>query len=137
MGQHFTRNLYSYPVPGRDEPQGTAETLVHYTSEEHPEGNKALCFWMTCTASLKKQRQQKPPEQLQRIIFWTRPGCGNFFVISYRELRELEILILRRTKQNRPGLFWMSGKLSGGCGPDAGIEIDEFAVRIASSDVVN
>ncbi len=67
-------------------------------------------------------------------------GCGNFLVIAYRELRELEIAVLRaRFEQrfNRPGLtraeydFDVASLSKINVDQFYGIEIKEFPVRIA------
>jgi N-6 DNA Methylase len=51
-------------------------------------------------------------------------GCGNFLIVSYRELRELEILILLELKQNNLNCQVNLTQFFG-------IELDEFAVRVA------
>ncbi len=58
-------------------------------------------------------------------------GCGNFLIISYRELRELEILILREL--NKTGQGWLSVKDIIRVDVDQfyGIEYDEFPSMIA------
>ena len=58
-------------------------------------------------------------------------GCGNFLVITYRELRLLEIDILRATYKNGQGvldireIIWLDVDMMGG------IEYEEFPARIA------
>ena len=58
-------------------------------------------------------------------------GCGNFLVITYRELRLLEIEILRATYKNGQGvldireIIWLDVDMMGG------IEYEEFPARIA------
>lgn len=64
-------------------------------------------------------------------VFDPACGSGNFLVISYKELRKLEHLILRRIGELEPskvGMFKLSGiKLEN----FYGIEIDDFAHEIA------
>ncbi|AWI26281.1 class I SAM-dependent DNA methyltransferase [Flavobacterium pallidum] len=58
-------------------------------------------------------------------------GCGNFLVITYRELRLLEIEILRATNKTRQGfldvrdIIWLDVDMM------HGIEYEEFPARIA------
>jgi hypothetical protein len=58
-------------------------------------------------------------------------GCGNFLIITYRELRDLEILVLKEL--NKSGQLWtnVSEIIQVDIDQFAGIEYDEFAVRIA------
>ncbi|MCB0532592.1 MAG: class I SAM-dependent DNA methyltransferase [Saprospiraceae bacterium] len=60
-------------------------------------------------------------------------GCGNFLIISYRELRELEILILRELNKSGQGFLDVREIIRVDVDQFAGIEIDEFAVRIAET----
>lgn len=58
-------------------------------------------------------------------------GCGNFLVITYRELRLLELAVLRATYKNGQGvldireIIWLDVDMMGG------IEYEEFPARIA------
>jgi hypothetical protein len=58
-------------------------------------------------------------------------GCGNFLVITYRELRLLEIAVLRATYKSGQGvldireIIWLDVDMMGG------IEYEEFPARIA------
>ncbi len=62
-------------------------------------------------------------------------GCGNFLVVSYRELRLIELDILRRlTKQERGGpqkMLDVGSLLKLDVGQMYGIELEEWPVRIA------
>jgi methylase of polypeptide subunit release factors len=59
-------------------------------------------------------------------------GCGNFLVIAYRELRELEIDVLRELRgDDRLDLFDASSLVKINVDQFYGIEIKEFPVRIA------
>ena len=59
-------------------------------------------------------------------------GCGNFLIIAYRELRMLEIEILKALRKSEQGVFLDVIRL---CKIDVdqfyGIELGEFAARIA------
>lgn len=58
-------------------------------------------------------------------------GCGNFLIISYRELRELEILILRELNKSGQGFLDVREIIRVDVDQFAGIEYDEFPARIA------
>jgi len=58
-------------------------------------------------------------------------GCGNFLIISYRELRDLEILILRELNKKGQGFLDVREIILVDVDQFAGIEYDEFPVRIA------
>jgi len=66
-------------------------------------------------------------------------GCGNFLIVSYRELRELELRVLLAMKENAPQEnLWMSVSMA--CkvniGQFYGIEIEEFPVDVARVSMV-
>jgi type I restriction-modification system DNA methylase subunit len=61
-------------------------------------------------------------------------GCGNFLVIAYRELRELEIAVLKEIRTKSEGtdqLFDVATMAKVNVDQFFGIEISEFPVRIA------
>ncbi len=61
-------------------------------------------------------------------------GCGNFLIITYRELRDLEILVLQELdKLDKTGqlVIDISRIIQVDVNQFAGIEYDEFAVRVA------
>jgi len=58
-------------------------------------------------------------------------GCGNFLIISYRELRELELQILRALNQGGQGFLDVREIMRVNVDQFAGIEYDEFPARIA------
>ncbi|WP_043999948.1 DNA methyltransferase, partial [Microcystis aeruginosa] len=61
-------------------------------------------------------------------------GCGNFLIITYRELRDLEILVLQELdKLDKTGQLVtdISAIIQVDVNQFAGIEYDEFAVRVA------
>ena len=64
-------------------------------------------------------------------------GCGNFLIISYRELRLLEIEVMReiRTATEREGQRPLSAELASAVNVDQfyGIELGEFPARIAET----
>lgn len=59
-------------------------------------------------------------------------GCGNFLVIAYRELRQLELDVLRETYKTRGSGFLDAGALvEVDVDQFCGIEIEEFPAQIA------
>jgi hypothetical protein len=58
-------------------------------------------------------------------------GCGNFLIISYRELRELELLILRELYKSGQGVLDVREIIRVDVDQFAGIEYDEFPARVA------
>ncbi len=58
-------------------------------------------------------------------------GCGNFLIISYRELRTLELLILRELNKTGQGFLDVREIIQVDVDQFAGIEYDEFPARIA------
>jgi type I restriction-modification system DNA methylase subunit len=58
-------------------------------------------------------------------------GCGNFLIISYRELRELELKILRELNKSGQGFLDVREIMRVNVDQFAGIEYDEFPARIA------
>lgn len=56
-------------------------------------------------------------------------GCGNFLVVAYRELRELELEILRRVERNRSLDIFHAVQVD--VDQFYGIEIEEFPAQIA------
>lgn len=58
-------------------------------------------------------------------------GCGNFLIISYRELRQLEILILRELNKTGTGFLDVSSIIRVDVDQFYGIEYDEFPAMIA------
>ena len=66
-------------------------------------------------------------------------GCGNFLVVAYRELRALDLQILKRlqelgdTSWQSPTAFFLKEDLPVTLDHFAGIEIEEWPARIAST----
>jgi len=58
-------------------------------------------------------------------------GCGNFLIITYRELRDLEILILLELNKSGQLVTDVSSIIQVDVDQFVGIELDEFAVRVA------
>jgi type I restriction-modification system DNA methylase subunit len=63
-------------------------------------------------------------------------GCGNFIIVAYRELRDLELAILERLDDHSPtstGELWPTSDLKVTLDHFYGIEIDEWPARIAET----
>ncbi|WP_322742777.1 class I SAM-dependent DNA methyltransferase [Synechocystis salina] len=58
-------------------------------------------------------------------------GCGNFLIITYRELRDLEILLLKALNKSGQLVTDINTIIQVDVDQFAGIEYDEFAVRVA------
>jgi hypothetical protein len=58
-------------------------------------------------------------------------GCGNFLIITYRELRDLEMLVLQELNKTGQLVTDVSAIIQVDVDQFAGIEYDEFAVRVA------
>ncbi|GAB4305383.1 MAG: hypothetical protein Kow0091_08470 [Geminocystis sp.] len=58
-------------------------------------------------------------------------GCGNFLIVSYRELRDLEILVLKELQIKGQLELDISNIIKVDVDQFYGIEYDEFAVRVA------
>ncbi|WP_200153706.1 class I SAM-dependent DNA methyltransferase [Chromatium okenii] len=115
---------------------------AHYTSETNILKLIKPLFLDELRAEFERVKRQSKSnlfafqEQLASLKFLDPAcGCGNFLVIVYRELRLLELEVLR-------ALFWASKNLSIGVGEFNilcnvnqfyGIEIEEFPAQIAQT----
>lgn len=109
---------------------------MHYTSV--PNIMKVNhCFWITCDKSLRKLKgnQKKLNDLYDRIgkIKFMDPACGsgNFLIITYKELRQLEIDILKELNGMSIAIMYV---LSVTLDQFYGIEIDDFACIEAVGD---
>jgi hypothetical protein len=87
--------------------------------------------------ALKQLRQ----ELAQLRIFDPACGCGNFLVVSYRELRTLELKILLRLQElgdtsSIPTLYFSREDLAVQLDHIFGIEIEEWPARIAQTALI-
>ncbi len=118
-------------------PQERRNLGAHYTSEQNIQKLiKPLFLDELYTEFDKAKGSRGKLEQLHLKIadlhfFDPACGCGNFLIITYRELRELEIKILQEL--NRSGQLFLNVKdiIKVDVDQFAGIEYDEFAVRVA------
>ena len=86
----------------------------------------------------RESRLQSFQEKLSRLTFFDPAcGCGNFLIIAYRELRQLEIEVIRelRTGGNKVWPSELDATILSQINVDQfyGIELGEFPVRIAET----
>ena len=105
------------------------------------------CFWMTCARNSSEFDQEKLgahpalrtfQEKLSKLKFFDPAcGCGNFLIIAYRELRLLELDVLKElhAAERDAGARVLDVGLLSKVNVDQfyGIEIGEFPVRIAET----
>lgn len=114
---------------------------AHYTSEENILKLIGPLFLDTLQAEFLKVKHQRNRllefhKKLRQITFFDPAcGCGNFLVISYRELRLLELQVLRASHALSGQAGQQSVDVHSLIGVDVdqcyGIEIEEFPAQIA------
>lgn len=110
---------------------------AHYTSEKNIQKVIKPLFLDELHAEFEKVKGNRARlNELHRKISTLRfldpaCGCGNFLIISYRELRELELLILRELNKSGQGFLDVREIMRVNVDQFAGIEYDEFPARIA------
>ncbi|WP_334310503.1 class I SAM-dependent DNA methyltransferase [Nodularia spumigena] len=110
---------------------------AHYTSEKNIQKLIKPLFLDDLYAEFEKVKGSKGKlEALHKKIanlHFLDPacGCGNFLIITYRELRDLEILILLELNKSGQLVTDISSIIQVDVDQFAGIEYDEFAVRVA------
>jgi len=121
------------------EPRERRQIGAHYTSERDILKVIGPLFLDDLKAELERagsdtRRLQSLHERLARMrLLDPACGCGNFLVVSYRELRLLELEILRRLskKREKQRHFEIESQLKLDVDQMYGIEIEEWPVRIA------
>ncbi|MCE2905936.1 MAG: N-6 DNA methylase [Anabaena sp. CoA2_C59] len=110
---------------------------AHYTSEKNIQKLIKPLFLDDLYLELEKVKSNrgKLQELHQKIanLYFLDPacGCGNFLIITYRELRNLEIKILQALNKNGQQFINIQDIIKVNVDQFAGIEYDEFAVRVA------
>ncbi len=110
---------------------------AHYTSEKNIQKLIKPLFLDDLYTEFEKAKGSKGKlEELHKKIanlHFLDPacGCGNFLIITYRELRDLEILILLELNKSGQLVTDVSSIIQVDVDQFAGIEYDEFAVRVA------
>ena len=110
---------------------------AHYTSEENILKLIKPLFLDEMWAEFEKVKSNKNRlfefhKKLRTLTFFDPAcGCGNFLVISYRELRELELAVLRASIQDGQMGVDVHGLIHADVDQFYGIEIEEFPAQIA------
>ncbi|MBE9232537.1 class I SAM-dependent DNA methyltransferase [Cuspidothrix issatschenkoi LEGE 03284] len=118
-------------------PQERRNLGAHYTSEKNIQKLIKPLFLDDLYLELEKVKTNsaKLREFHQKIadLHFLDPacGCGNFLIITYRELRDLEIKILQALNKNGQQFINIQDIIKVNVDQFAGIEYDEFAVRVA------
>ena len=113
---------------------------VHYTSEENILKVIAPLFMDDLRAKFNRikgdeRRLDDFHEEISRLKFLDPAcGCGNFLMIAYRELRKLEIEILR-IKKIRQKVLDLSVLLRVNIEQFYGIEIEDFPCEVAKTSL--
>ena len=111
----------------------------HYTSEENILKVVNSLFMDRLREEFEKVRGQKTKlgafhAKLGTYRFLDPAcGCGNFLVVAYREMRQLELEVLMALHEHEPRLvtLLLQGHLQVGIEHFSGIEIEEFPAQIA------
>jgi hypothetical protein len=110
---------------------------AHYTSEKNIQKLIKPLFLDDLYTEFEKVKgsRGKLKEFHQKIaslhFFDPACGCGNFLIITYRELRDLEIKILQELNKSGQQFIDVKDIIQVDVDQFAGIEYDEFAVRVA------
>ncbi|MDD2918492.1 DNA methyltransferase [Rhodoferax sp.] len=110
---------------------------AHYTSEENILKLIKPLFLDELWAEFAKVKNNKNRlfefhKKLRTLTFFDPAcGCGNFLVISYRELRELELAVLRASITDGQMGLDIHGLIGINVDQFYGIEIEEFPAQIA------
>ncbi len=110
---------------------------AHYTSEKNIQKLIRPLFLDDLYVEFEKAKGSKGKlEELHQKIanlHFLDPacGCGNFLIITYRELRDLELEILKELYRKHKSFLDVRLFIQVNVDQFAGIEYDEFAVRVA------
>ncbi len=110
---------------------------AHYTSEENILKLIKPLFLDALWAEFEKvkgnkKRLQEFHQKLRTLNFFDPAcGCGNFLVITYRELRLLELEVLRATHKTGQLVMDVQALINVDVDQFYGIEIEEFPAQIA------
>ena len=110
---------------------------AHYTSEENILKLIKPLFLDELWAEFEKVKRFKNKlfefhKKLRTLTFFDPAcGCGNFLVIAYRELRDLELAVLRASIQDGQMGVDVHGLIHLDVDQFYGIEIEEFPAQIA------
>lgn len=110
---------------------------AHYTGETNILKLIGTLFLDELWAEFHKVKRNKNQlfeflKKLSKLTFFDPAcGCGNFLVIAYRELRLLELEVLRHVRQNDQMLLDIFQLIGVNVDQFHGIEIEEWPARIA------
>ncbi len=120
----------------------------HYTTEKNILKVIEPLFLDDLRAEFKRLRERKDTRRRSELaafhkrlgemkFFDPACGCGNFLIIAYRELRELEIELIRESRRGRPDkdqqVLDVADLSRITVDQFYGIEIEEFPARIAET----
>ena len=111
---------------------------AHYTSEKNIQKVIKPLFLDELHSEFEKAKGNRNRlNELHRKIatlYFLDPacGCGNFLIISYRELRELELQILRELNKGGQGFLDVREIMRVNVDQFAGIEYDDFPARMTT-----
>lgn len=120
------------------EPKQRRKVGAHYTSEQDILKLIRSLFLDDLREEFERIKNNRPAlvafhDKLSRLAFLDPAcGCGNFLVVSYRELRLLELEVVQKLHKEAGGKFFDINQVAlidVSC--MYGIEINEFPVRIA------
>lgn len=120
-----------------DEKERRRQIGAHYTSEENILKLIKPLFLDGLREEFEKVRNNKNSlfefhKKISNLHFLDPAcGCGNFLVITYRELRKLELDVLRAAEQHGAPIGDVFKALSVDVDQFYGIEIEEFPAQIA------
>jgi hypothetical protein len=121
------------------DPQQRRHLGAHYTTEKNILKLIGPLFLDELRAEFHKVKNQRKKlaefhQGLARLKFLDPAcGCGNFLVIAYRELRELELEVLRALHQDRSQLLDVHSEILCNVDQFYGIELEEFPAQIAQT----
>ena len=110
---------------------------AHYTSEENILKLIKPLFLDALWAEFEKVKSNKTRllefhQKLRALTFFDPAcGCGNFLVITYRELRLLELAVLRASYSSNQQVLDVQSLINIDVDQFYGIEIEEFPAQIA------
>jgi hypothetical protein len=118
-------------------PQQRREIGAHYTSEENILKIINPLFMEELWEEFDRVKIDHKAlagfhEKISRLKFLDPAcGCGNFLIITYRELRTLELEVVRLLYSGNPSLLEISSRLKVNIGQFYGFEIEDFPCQIA------
>ncbi|MCK9374969.1 MAG: N-6 DNA methylase [Syntrophobacterales bacterium] len=121
------------------DPQQRRHLGAHYTTEKNILKLIGPLFLDELRAEFDKVKNQRKRlyefhQRLAHLKFLDPAcGCGNFLVIAYRELRRLELDILRTLHQDRSQLLDVHSEIRCNVDQFYGIELEEFPAQIAQT----